>query len=98
MEKEYWTIKIPKPPRHFRLLITANILMAVGLIIGMGGIGGTELGGESLLFGTVASCLGGVMCLGALYLVKLYENRSRLDCYREEEEGESGLQNGQEAS
>ena len=85
---EHWTIDIPKPPRHFKLLVIANILMAVGLIVGIGGIGGTEGGGKSPLFGMITSCLGGGMCLAALYLVKIYENRSSLDYNRGEENRE----------
>lgn len=85
---EHWTIKIPKPPRHFSLIVVANILMAAGIVVGIGGIGGTENGGKNLSFAIVTSCLGGGMCLGALYLVKLYESRSRLDYDRGEENGE----------
>lgn len=84
---EHWTINIRKPPRHFGLLILANILMVAGIVVGIGGIGGTELGGESPLFGAITSCLGGGMCLVALYLVKLYESRSRLDYKRGDENG-----------
>lgn len=86
--KKYWTLNIPKPPRHFSLIVVANILMVVGIVVGIGGIGGTENGGKNLLFGIVTSCLGGGMCLGALYLVKLYESRSRLDYDRGEESRE----------
>ena len=81
--REYWTLNIPKPPRHFNLLVGANILMVAGLVIGIGGIGGTEVGRESLLFGGVTACLGGGMCVLALYLVKIYELRISLD-YRKE--------------
>lgn len=86
--KKYWTLNIPKPPRYFSLLVIANIFMVAGVVVGIGGIGGTEFGGESPLFGTITSCLGGGMCLGALYLVKLYESRSRLDYNRMEENRE----------
>lgn len=86
--KKYWTLNIPKPPRHFSLLVIANILMATGIVVGMGGIGGTENGGKNLLFGIATSCLGGGMCLAALYLVKVYENRCSLDYSRGEEDRE----------
>ena len=81
--REYWTLNIPKPPRHFNLLVGANILMVAGLVIGIGGIGGTEVGRESLLFGVITACLGGGMCFLALYLVKIYESRLILDYGKE---------------